>query len=116
MAQYFKKKSGRDNNSDIQHQLPRATRKKNYHELKSGDKPSFLVVARVRSFIAREKMEKFSKVFVQIERMQMKAKNPQTSRKFSLWTAAYQAWEIKMMCGVASEITISLIRLLMGSM
>ena len=80
MAQYFKKKSGRDNNSDIQHQLPRATRKKNYHELKSGDKPSFLVVARVRSFIAREKTEELSEVFVQIERMQMKAKNPQTGQ------------------------------------
>jgi len=80
MAQYFKTKAARDDNSDLQLQMPCAAREKNYHELKSGEKPSFLVVARVGSFIPREKMEQCSEVLVQIERMQMKAKKPQTGQ------------------------------------
>jgi len=79
MAQYFKRKVGRDDNSDLL-QLPRAIREKTYHEQRSGEKPSFLVVARVRNFIAREKTVDLSEVFVQIEMMQMKARNPQTGQ------------------------------------
>jgi len=80
MAQYFKTKAGRDDNSDLQRGMPRAIREKNYHEVKSGEKPSFSVVARVRGFIARERTGQPSEVFVQIERMHMKAKNPQTGQ------------------------------------
>ena len=44
--------------ADLQRQLPRAIREKIYHESKSGERPSFLVVARVRPLIAREQRKK----------------------------------------------------------
>ena len=69
MAEYFKRFAGRDDHSDLQAQLPRAIREKNYHEAKSGKKPSFLVVARVRPFVQRETEE--DGIFVEIERMHM---------------------------------------------
>ena len=83
MAQYFKKASRIDDESDLQ-VLPRAIREKNHHETLSGDRPSFRVIARVRPFIARERGE--SSVFVRVDRLQMCAEDPRTKqpRVFSM--------------------------------
>ena len=56
MAKYLKVKAGQDNESeDLHERLPRATREMMYHESRYSEKPAFLVAARVRPFIDRER-------------------------------------------------------------
>jgi len=80
MAEYFKTQAEHDDMSDIQEQLPRPIREKIYHESISGEKPSFLVCARVRPFIERETREGAVPVFVEVKRRHMCSKNPQTQQ------------------------------------
>jgi hypothetical protein len=94
MARYFKAKAGQDNISEDLDRLPRATREVMYHESRYSENPAFLVAARIRPFINRERkahelalagssrsehVEPLT-VFPKVERRQMCAQNPQTKQ------------------------------------
>jgi hypothetical protein len=94
MARYFKAKARQDNISEDLHRLPRATREVMYHESRYPENPAFLVAARIRPFVDRERkahalalagssrsehVEPLT-VFPKVERRQMCAQNPQTKQ------------------------------------
>ena len=83
MATYFKVKAGQDDMSDVHERLQRATSEMMYHESRYSEKPAFLVAARVRPFIRREREAQAKvplTVFPKVARRQLCAQNPQTKQ------------------------------------